>query len=371
MAEPPSSVLMTTDAVGGVWTYSIALACELSRYRVTTTLVVLGPPPSNEQRRRAMSVPHLRMVECAEALEWMDDPWEGVARSGEALLRVARDLSPDLVHLNGYSHAALPFQLPTLVVAHSCVLSWWEAVKGVPAPQRYARYRLAVTEGLARARKVVAPSNAMLRALRRHYGLDGGEVIFNGMEHRESHDLMKQNIVLCVGRMWDEAKNVVALSAAAKGLTIPVYVAGPGCERVEGLTSLGVLRPNQLDDWYARAAIYASPAYYEPFGLATLEAASWGAALVLGDTESQRELWGDAALYVAPTDTAALRGAIELLARDSELRQVMSNRARKKARKYSLVEQGRRYFELYSRLQRNLTQDRMDGEEAGADHVAV
>ena len=30
--------------------------------------------------------------------------------------------------LNAYVHAALPFGRPVLVVAHSCVTSWWRAV---------------------------------------------------------------------------------------------------------------------------------------------------------------------------------------------------------------------------------------------------
>ena len=50
-----------------------------------------------------------------------------------------------------------------------------------------------------------------------------------------------------------------------------------------------------------RAAIYALPARYEPFGLSILEAALSGCALVIGDIPSLREIWADAALFV-PSD---------------------------------------------------------------------
>ena len=33
-----------------------------------------------------------------------------------------RRLRPDVVHLNGYTHGALPWRAPVLVVGHSCVL---------------------------------------------------------------------------------------------------------------------------------------------------------------------------------------------------------------------------------------------------------
>ena len=51
-------VLMTTDAVGGVWTYSLTLARALGARGVGVTLAVVGPEPSAAQvaevhRRRA------------------------------------------------------------------------------------------------------------------------------------------------------------------------------------------------------------------------------------------------------------------------------------------------------------------------------
>jgi len=52
----------------------------------------------------------------------------------------------------------------------------------------------------------------------------------------------------------------------------------------------------------AGARVFASAARYEPFGLAVLEAAQAGCALVLSDIPSFRELWDGAAVFVAPGD---------------------------------------------------------------------
>ena len=71
----------------------------------------------------------------------------------------------------------------------------------------------------------------------------------------------------------------------------------------------------------ARASIYALPARYEPFGLSILEAALSGAALVLGDIPSLREVWGGRrASSSTPTTRPALaagarQGLIEAPAR--------------------------------------------------------
>ena len=67
---------------------------------------------------------------------------------------------------------------------------------------------------------------------------------------------------------------------------------------------LGPLAADELADWYGRAAIYALPARYEPFGLSALEAALSGCALVLSDIPSLREIWEDAAFFVSPNDEA-------------------------------------------------------------------
>ena len=343
---------MTTDAVGGVWTYSIVLARALCREGVSVTLAVLGPKPSEAQQQEARDIRNLTLYTCDEPLEWMDEPWDGVARSGEFLLDLAKSCRPDVVHLNGYAHAVLPFDCPKLIVAHSCVFSWWDAVKGAPAPARYTNYRRAVAAGLRHADEVVAPTAAMLRSMQRHYGVNRGHVIPNGIESPASANTPKENIVLCAGRLWDEAKNLSTLARAANHIEIPVYVAGSGSGSLERITPLGTLSTTELRSWYQRAAIYASPAYYEPFGLAALEAASYGAALVLGDIESLREVWGNAAIYVRPNDEVALHRAINILARNPALRDTLASRAERRSRRYSVAKQARLYRSLYTQLVR-------------------
>jgi glycosyltransferase involved in cell wall biosynthesis len=111
---------------------------------------------------------------------------------------------------------------------------------------------------------------------------------------------------------------------------------------------LGRLTEAETASYLARAAVFASPARYEPFGLGILEAALAGCALVLGDIPTLREVWGDAAFFVAPGDDAGLAAALRLVARDDELRREVAHRARRRALRYSPERMADGYVELYA-----------------------
>lgn len=359
-ALEPGHVLMTADAVGGVWTYALELARGLSARGARVTLAVMGPAASRAQRSEAALVRGLTLRECDHKLEWMDDPWEDVARAGDWLLARERECAPDVIHLNGYAHAALPFRAPVLVAAHSCVCSWWRAVHGLEAPPAWDRYRATVRAGLHAADVVVAPTHAMLAALAaEHDAPPRARVIPNGRRAASARGA-KEPFILGAGRLWDEAKNVAALAAVAPLVPWPVYVAGSDADpsregeqsnsRSTQLELLGTLSPAVLAGWMQRASVFASPARYEPFGLAALEAAVAGCALVLGDIPSQHEVWGDAALFVAPDDHAALARTLTRLATDTALRTGMAERACQRAARYTIHRMVTGYVDAYAAL---------------------
>src|SRR6059058_2367419 len=202
-------VLMTADTVGGVWTYAIELIRALPD--VDFALATMGRPI-----REVPALPNVTGFESNYALEWMDNPWCDVDRAGEWLREIAREFRPDLIHLNGYTHAALDWNLPVIVVAHSCVLSWWRAVKASDAPAAYGEYQRRVTAGLRAADLVVAPTAAMLHALGDHYPFGTPtRVIANAGDSLKFEPATKHSFIFAAGRMWDGAKNLPALDAIA------------------------------------------------------------------------------------------------------------------------------------------------------------
>lgn len=353
----PRRVLMTADVSGGVWTYALELAQALSAHGVTVSLATMGPRPSPAQRQAAARVPGLELHESDFKLEWMEEPWRDVARAGAWLLALETRVAPDLVHLNGYAHAVLPWRAPALVVGHSCVCSWWRAVHGRDAPAAWDRYRQVVASGLAAARLVIAPSAAMLAALGTHYGAPASARVIHHARNPEGfRSATKRPLVLGVGRVWDEAKNMGALDRAARRCPWAVAIAGetraPGGPK-HGLwraKTLGALEPEALARWYSQAAIFAHPARYEPFGFTALEAALSGCALVLGDLPSLREVWDDAALYVRPADEDALATTLTRLVRDGDLREELARRAIVRASRYAPGRFADEYLNAYRAL---------------------
>lgn len=364
---PVKRILMTADTIGGVWTYALELAAALGKQGVEVALATMGVPMTSQQREVALAIPSLKVFESNFKLEWMEDPWEDVKQAGEWLLQLEKRLKPDVIHLNGYVHAALPWQVPVLVVGHSCVLSWWEAVKGEVAPASWEKYRVEVRRGLEAASLVVAPSAAMLAALDRHYGAKSdGKVISNGRDPSIFLPLEKKDFILSAGRLWDEAKNVAVLEDIASEVFWDIYIAGEEkhpsnepqrhrrCEeRKEGGFSsvrLGRLSTEDLALWYGRAGIYALPARYEPFGLSVLEAALSGCALVLGDIPSLREVWGDAAVFVMSDDRDAIANAINSLIIDSSRRCQLGKMARDRASEFTPERMAIGYLKAYQEL---------------------
>ena len=342
---------MTADAVGGVWQYAVDLGGALGRRGIRVVLAVMGPTPSEQQLREAERV-GVAAVARPYRLEWEDEPWDDVARAAGWLLALERAIKPDVVHLNGYSHAALPWRAPRVVVAHSCVRSWWRAVRGGDAPAEWDRYRMSVANGLAAADLVIAPTNAMRHALEAEYGLQPrARVIANGLDRASRpEDVEKEPAVLIAGRLWDEAKNVAALCAVTADVPWPVWVAGDdrGCDGFGTARRLGRLSREDLGAWMARAAIYAHPARYEPFGLSVLEAAAAGCALVLGDIPSLRENWDGAAVFVDPDDREGLASALRALIADPHRRSTLGHLARQRSRRFDIDATAEAYAEAYA-----------------------
>lgn len=354
---PVRRLLMTADTVGGVWTYALELARALQSYHVEVVLATMGAPLHERQRQAVLQIENITLRDSIWKLEWMADPWADVQAAGAWLLDLATTARPDVIHLNGYVHAALPWHAPVLVVGHSCVLSWFTAVQKRPAPALWERYGQEVRRGLAAADLVTAPTRAMLEALRVHHGdFAAAPVIPNGRQQRHFFPRVKKRYILAAGRLWDKAKNIEALTRVVRQLSWPVAVAGERCfpeggaVRLDGVRYLGQLAPDHLARWLGHAAIFALPARYEPFGLSILEAGLAGCALVLGDIPSLREVWDEAALFVPPDEPEALVEALERLSRDDQQRQHLAGRARERAARYSPERMAHAYMALYTQL---------------------
>ena len=108
---PVARVLITTDAVGGIWTYSLNLARGLARHRVETLLVATGPSPSAAQAHEAANVKGLKLIETGLPLDWTAaelDVWNILIASDKMSDQMAYNIvktlfekKPELVAVHG------------------------------------------------------------------------------------------------------------------------------------------------------------------------------------------------------------------------------------------------------------------------------
>ncbi len=357
-ADHPIKILMSTDTLGGVWTYAVELMESLKDQDVSFTLATMGRATDKYQQQQVARLENVELVESEYKLEWMDQPWGEVERAGNWLLKLEEQHAPDVIHLNGYAHAGYPFRAPEIVVAHSDVYSWWHAVKGGQPPEKYAEYFRRVSDGLRRADVVIAPTADMLRSLSRHYRVPRRQMVIpNARNPARFHAGRKEPYILSIGRIWDEAKNIRVLETIAGKTLWPVYIAGedlePGARanrKFRELHFLGKLPEEDIAKWLSRASIYVMPALYEPFGLSILEAALSGCALVLGDIGSLRENWDEAAVFVNPKNPEDVKKGIVKLQNEPGLRAALSRAARSRALRFSPQKMASEYGRIYSRL---------------------
>ncbi len=345
-------VLMTADTAGGVWIHALSLCRALGDHDVRVRLVALGQL-SEYQREAARALGNVDVVACPVRLEWMVDPWHDLDALEAELLRQAERAECDVVHLNHLVHGHLPWRQPVLCAVHSCVLSWFHAVRGESAPPQWETYRRRVTRSLRSADHVIAPSRWMLRRAHELYGpFRARTVIVNGSAAPLADPRTPRNGVLGAGRVWDEAKNLRPLAQLASRASVPVRIAGPAIGP-EGLrVELGAARVGELDQetlWRAMrgSELFVAPALYEPFGLGVLEAARSGCALVLGDIPSLRELWSGAAVFVDPRRPEEWPPVLETLLGDGPARLALALAARRRAARYGVERMAQEYLALY------------------------
>ena len=369
-----SRLLMTADAVGGVWTYALDLARGLAPLGMHTTLVVLGPEPSSDQIDEAAAVPGLTLATTGLPLDWMAESAGEVRRTAEAVAAMVGEHA--LVHLNSPALAGLAaFERPVIGVAHSCVRTWWAAVHdGSALPRDLAWRAELLANGYRRCDRLLAPTRSFAAATTAAYDLaERPTVVANGRSQTRQAEEAKSDVskhaerssalrdeplrssprhgevggrgkvyAFTAGRLWDEGKGVALLDTAAAAIRIPVRAAGPTAgpngARIELATieMLGRLNETELAAAFAERPIFVSPALYEPFGLAVLEAAASRCALVLSDIPTFRELWEDAAVFVPPRSATALASAVNALADDSGRRAEWGHAAAERSRRYRL-----------------------------------
>jgi glycosyltransferase involved in cell wall biosynthesis len=236
-----------------------------------------------------------------------------------AARRAAR--GADLVHAHW-----LPSALPALLTRKPFVVQLWGTDVELARRAPWAFRPL-----VRRARLVLCPSSALVEEART-LGARETALAGSGVEIPETvAEPDEPPHVLYAGRLSEE-KGIRELAAATAG--IPRVVVGDGPLRALLPDSVGFVPPSALGGYLERAAVVVCPSHREGYGVVAREALAHGrpvvASAVGGLTDVVKD--GVTGILVPPHDSDALRGAIERLLDDPELRRSLGAAARDLAR---------------------------------------
>jgi glycosyltransferase involved in cell wall biosynthesis len=169
----------------------------------------------------------------------------------------------------------------------------------------------------------VGEANALRRELRVHTAM---RVVPNGIDEddwRPVEDEWSREYVAYVGRI-DPHKNQLGLIEALRGSGLPLVVAGPThphhtayaqrCRMAaygQPVKFLPAVAGPQLCAVFQGARVHAMPSFFETTGLASLEAAMCGCAVVSTREGWAHEYFGDLATYCRPASRRSIRSAVE------------------------------------------------------------
>ncbi|MBS1815935.1 MAG: glycosyltransferase family 4 protein [Acidobacteria bacterium] len=353
-------LVVTTDTVGGVWTFTQELTRGLLEHGHSVALVSFGRLPSPTQQCTCETLAHtwgdhFQYTASDVPLEWMENNSRACTDAAPLLLDIIKQFEADVLHSNQFCFGALDVSIPKIITAHSDVLSWSQACRGTGlTPSEWLQqYTTLVQRGLSGADAVVGPTAWMLHALEENFDLPSEyHVIPNGYTLTFAPQSNPRKLqAITAGRLWDEAKGIGILRDVSSSM--PIFIAGEteyesACviETVGSAIQIGHLAENELHALFQQSAIYLCTSIYEPFGLALLEAALYGCALVLRDIPTLREIWGEEVLYF--TEATSLTDRLQHLYTSTSLLEEMQHRSYQRARMYTRDRMVSAYIALFS-----------------------
>jgi glycosyltransferase involved in cell wall biosynthesis len=216
---------------------------------------------------------------------------------------------------------------------------------------------IAITESLRRftVERVGLPPDKVTTI---HYGMDAPPAAWGATDL----ELPDGPLLVAIARLVPQKGLDVAVRAL-EGVDATLVVLGEGPERARLETlarELGVrlLLPGRVGDVAAvlrRADVLVHPARWEGFGLALLEGMLCALPVVASGVSSIPEIVvdGETGLLVPPGDPGALRGAIERVLSDAELRLRLGEAGLRRAHtEFSVERMARRTLAVYDEIAR-------------------
>ncbi len=198
-------------------------------------------------------------------------------------------------------------------------------------------------------------------------------VIYNGVavdnfiidvsktEARRKLDLPENmTIIGSIGRLTEQKGHSELIEAALRIENVCIAIAGDGPlkddlrKRAESLNVhcilTGELSPGYVPIFLRALDVFCFPSLWEGLPSALVEAMAAGLPVVASDIPPHREVMGDSGLFATPADPDSLLKELNRVVNDESLRNQYSEKARERAKKFSIENTVEAYERLFDTL---------------------
>ena len=177
---------------------------------------------------------------------------------------------------------------------------------------------------------------AVIRAAKDRYGIGGDYFLYLGtLQPRKNLRRLVDAFTAFAGRGSGVATPALVLAGKRGWLYEELFDQVRRRELQDRIIFPGYVAAEDKAALLSGALAFTFPSLHEGFGLPVLEAQACGCPVITSTTSSLPEVAGDAALLVAPQDTAAIADAMERLAADSTLSQELIQRGFANLKRFS------------------------------------
>ena len=287
----------------------------------------------------------------------------------------------DLFHAPHYVVSPLT-RVPFVVTIHDCIHLRFPQY--LPNRLGYAYAWSSMWLATHRASRVLTVSEASKRDILRYYSIPDRkiDVIYNAIDDRLGEEPSPEDIervrdryqlnapyVLYAGNIKPH-KNLERLIEAFHTLRqdpdlqhVKLLIIGDEISKYATLRRavhryklhkhvrfFGFVPDKTLAVLYRLARVFVFPSLYEGFGFPPLEAMASGTPVITSNVSSLPEVVGDAALLIDPLNPAELADAIRRVLMDSDLREDLRQRGRRRVQEFSWERSVRRVREIYDEV---------------------
>jgi glycosyltransferase involved in cell wall biosynthesis len=211
---------------------------------------------------------------------------------------------------------------------------------------------------------IAVPSERLAELIRQGLGTQKAkiQVVPNGTYVDDVLYPDKEKIILSAGRLF-ERKGVHHIIRAMKEIPKDwrLIVAGDGTEKdrlmqlaksmgLKNVEFAGWLSKDRLVDLYKKSSIFITPSSEESFGMSLVEAMNYCNAIVASDLSVFRGIIGDAGIILPKVDPDHIADSLKMLIADDKLRKQLQDKAKMKAKEFSVDAMVSNYEKIYSRL---------------------